>query len=86
VLEALFLVAIVAVPLLAGAVATYLAKPWWWAALAAAVLLFAFAIIPPPEEGEARVAGDDLAFLAILALIAVALVWIGALLARRLRS
>jgi hypothetical protein len=86
VLEALFLIAIVVVPLLAGAVATYLRRPWWWAALAAVVLLFAFAIIPPPEEGESRLVADDLVFLAILALIAVALVWVGGRLARRRRS
>lgn len=85
-LEALFLVAIIAVPLLAGAVAAYLGRPWWWAALAAVVLFFAFAIIPPPEEGEPRVEAGDIVFLAILALIAVALVWVGALLGRRLRS
>jgi hypothetical protein len=84
VLEALFLVAIVLVPLLAGAAATYAGRPWWWAALAAVLLLFALAIIPPPEEGEPRVAVDDIAFLAVVALFAVALVWAGALLGRRL--
>jgi hypothetical protein len=87
VLEALFLIAIVAVPLLGGAVATYIGRPWWWAAVVAVVLLFAFAIIPPPEEGESRLVAGDLVFLAVLALVAVGLVWIGAWLVRRwLRS
>jgi hypothetical protein len=86
VLEALFLAAIVVVPLAAGAAATYLAKPWWWAALVAVVLLFLFAILPEPEEGEPRVAAGDLVFLLLVALIAVALVWVGGLLGRRLRS
>jgi hypothetical protein len=83
--EAIFLVSIVVVPILAGAAATYFARPWWWAALASVVILFLLAIVPAPEEGEPRVAAGDLVFLAIVALLAVALVWIGAFLGRRLR-
>ena len=86
VLEAIFLASIIVVPLLAGAVSAYLGRPWWWAALAAVVVLFLFAILPPPEEGEPRVAAGDILFLLIVALIAVALVWLGALLGRRLRG
>jgi hypothetical protein len=86
VLEALFLASIVLIPLLAGALVAYLARPWWWAAVAAVAVLFVFAIAPEPEEGEARVAAGDIVFLVILALIAVALVWVGALLGRRLAS
>jgi hypothetical protein len=85
VLEAAFLVSIVAVPLLAGAVVAYLGRPWWWAAVVAVVVLFVFAIAPAPEEGEPRVAAADIAFLVVVALIAVALVWLGAFLGRRLR-
>lgn len=85
-LEAIFLASIVVVPLLAGALAAYLGRPWWWAALAAVVILILFAIVPPPEEGESRVAAGDIVFLLVLALIAVALVWVGALLGRRLRG
>ena len=85
-LEAIFLASIIVVPLLAGAVSAYLGRPWWWAALAAVVVLFLFAILPPPEEGEPRVAAGDILFLLIVALIAVALVWLGALLGRRLRG
>lgn len=55
------------------------------AALAAVVLLFLFAILPEPEEGEPRVAAGDIVFLLLVALIAVALVWVGGLLGRRLR-
>ncbi len=85
-LEAVFLISIVVVPLVAGAAVAYVRKPWWWAALAAVVVLVALAILPPPEEGEPRVQAGDLAFLAVVALIAVALVWAGALLGRRLRG
>jgi hypothetical protein len=86
VLEAVFLASIVVVPLVAGAAVAYLGRPWWWAAVAAVVILIAFAVLPPPEEGEPRVQAGDLAFLAVVALIAVGLVWVGALLGRRLRE
>jgi uncharacterized membrane protein YkvI len=86
VLEALFLISIVVVPVLAGAVATYLGKPWWWAAVIAVVLLFAFAILPEPEEGESRVVAGDIVFLLFVALVAVALVWVGGVLGRRLAA
>ena len=84
-LATLFLVAVVAVPLLLGGVAAYVGRPWWWAAVAAVVLVL-LAVLPPPEEGEPRVAADDLVFLAVLALVAVGLVWLGALAGRRLRT
>jgi hypothetical protein len=84
--EAIFLASIVVVPLLAGAVVAYLGRPWRWAALAAVVILILFAILPSPEEGEPRVAAGDILFLVIVALIAVALVWVGAFLGRRLRG
>lgn len=85
-LEAIFLISIVVVPVLAGAVVAYLGRPWWWAALAAVVILILFAILPSPEEGEPRVAAGDILFLVFVALIAVALVWGGAFLGRRLRG
>jgi hypothetical protein len=83
-LEAVFLILIVVLPVVAGVLAVYFGRPWWWAAVAAVVILFALAILPPPEEGEPRVAAGDIAFLVVVALIAVALVWAGALLGRRL--
>jgi hypothetical protein len=49
------------------------------------VILIAFAVLPPPEEGQPRVQAGDLAFLAVVAVMAVGLVWVGALLGRRLR-
>jgi uncharacterized membrane protein YhaH (DUF805 family) len=85
-LEAIFLASIVVVPILAGGVVAYLGRPWWWAALAAVIVLMLLAILPPPEEGEPRVAAGDIVFLVIVALIAVALVWLGAVLGRRLRG
>lgn len=85
-LEAIFLTSIIVVPLLAGAVVAYLGRPWWWAAVAAVVFLVLFAILPPPEEGESRVVAGDILFLLIVALIAVALVWVGAFFGRRLQA
>ena len=66
-------------PLVAGGVVAYLGRPWWWAAIAAVVILFVFAIAPPPEEGQPRVAAEDWVCLLVVALIAFALVWVGAL-------
>jgi hypothetical protein len=40
------------------------------------VILVLFAIVPAPEGGEPRVAADDLLFLLVVALIAVALGWL----------
>jgi hypothetical protein len=49
------------------------------------VILVLFATVPAPEEGEPRVAADDLLFLLVVALIAVGLVWLGAVVGRRIR-
>ena len=86
VLEAVFVASIVIVPLLAGAVTAYLGRPWWWAALVAVVALAVFAIVPAPEEGEPRVAANDILFLLAVALVAVGLVWLGSVVGRRLRA
>ena len=83
--EALLLIAVVAVPVLAGALATVLARPWWWAAILAIVVFLVAAIAPEPEEGESRVAAGDLVFLLVVALFVAGLTWVGAWLARRLR-
>ena len=85
-LEALFLISIVVLPIAAGAVVAYLGRPWWWAAVVAVVALLVFAIAPAPEEGEPRVEVGDILFLVAVTLIAVALVWVGALIGRRLRT
>ena len=85
-LEAVFLISIVVLPVVAGAVTAYLGRPWWWAAVVAVVLLFVFAIAPPPEEGESRFVAEDIVFLVFVAAIATALVWAGAFLGRRLRA
>jgi apolipoprotein N-acyltransferase len=84
--EALFLASIVVVPLLAGTAIAYAGRPWWWAAVVAVVVLLVFAIAPAPEEGEPRVAAGDVLFLVGVSAIAVGLVWLGALLGRRLRA
>jgi hypothetical protein len=84
--EALFLASIIVVPLLAGAAIAYAGRPWWWAAVLAVLVLLIFAIAPAPEEGEPRVAAGDLLFLVFISAIAVALVWLGGVLGRRLRA
>src|SRR5687767_14316149 len=82
--DAIFLLGLVGVPLLAGAVLGYLRRPWWWAAVAAVVVFLVFVIIPAPEEGESRVASSDFVFLLVASLIVAALAWVGAFLGRRL--
>ena len=83
--EVILLFALVAIPVAAGVATVYLRWPWWWAAAAAVVVFFIAAIAPTPEPGEARVDAGDLGFLAIAALIVVALTWLGAWLGRRIR-
>jgi hypothetical protein len=76
-------VAVLVVPLLIGAVARFLRRPWWWGALLAAAVVFVAAIAPEPEAGESRLVLGDLVFLAVVAAIASALVWLGFWLAGR---
>jgi hypothetical protein len=82
--DAIFLLGLVGVPLLGGAVLGYLQRPWWWAAVIAVVVFLLLVIIPAPEEGESRVASGDIVFLLVASLIVAALTWVGALLGRRL--
>jgi hypothetical protein len=83
--EVLLLAAVIAVPLVLGAVCEWLARPWWWGALLAIVVFLVAAIVPAPEEGESRVAAGDLVFLLVVALFVAGLTWLGAWLARRFR-
>jgi hypothetical protein len=82
----LLLVAVVAVPILIGVATAYFARPWWWGALVAIAVFLVAAIAPEPEEGESRVAGGDLLFLLIVALLVAALTWLGSWLGRRFRG
>lgn len=84
--EVALLVAMIALPVLIGALAAYLAKPWWWGAVVAIVVFLIAAIAPAPEEGESRIAGGDIAFLVVVVLIVAALTWVGAWAVRRARS
>ena len=84
--EAILFLAVLLLPLAIGAATTYLSWPWWWGAIVAIALAFAAAIVPEPEEGESRVAGGDLVFLAIVALFVAGLTWLGAWVSRRLRG
>jgi uncharacterized membrane protein YkvI len=81
--EVLFVLAAFALPILAGAAARLLGRPWWWGAVLAIVVMLVAAIAPAPEEGESRLAGGDLVFLLIVALIVAGLAWLGARLAGR---
>jgi hypothetical protein len=83
--ELLLLVAVIVVPLVLGALAVLLARPWWWAAILAIAIFLVAAIAPEPEEGESRLAAGDLVFLLVVALIVAGLTWLGAWVARRLR-
>jgi hypothetical protein len=84
--EVLFLLAVIAAPLVIGAATVYLSRPWWWGAILAIVLVFVAAIAPEPEEGESRLVAGDLIFLLVVALFVAGLTWLGAWLARRVRS
>jgi hypothetical protein len=46
-------------------------------------VMLAAAIAPGPEEGESRLAGGDLVFLLIVALVVAGLAWLDARLAGR---
>jgi uncharacterized membrane protein YkvI len=81
--EILFVLAAFALPILAGAAARLLGRPWWWGAVAAVVVMLVAAIAPEPEEGESRLVAGDLVFLLIVALIVAGLAWVGARLAGR---
>jgi len=78
------LLAVVLAPVALGALAGVLGRPWWWAAVVAIVLFLVAAIAPEPEAGEPRVAGDDVVFLAVVAVIVAGLSWLGSWLGRRL--
>ena len=82
--EAGLLLAVIVIPLMLGAVAVRLAKPWWWAAAAAVVVAMVAAIAPTPEPGESRVTGADVPFLLVVALVVTGLVWLGAYATRRI--
>jgi uncharacterized membrane protein YkvI len=81
--EFFLVLAAFALPVVAGAAARLLGKPWWWGAIVAVALVLVAAIAPEPEEGESRLVAGDLVFLLIVCLIATGLVWLGALLAGR---
>jgi hypothetical protein len=80
--DALFLLGLVGVPLLVGAVLGYVRRPWWWAAAAAVVVFLLFVVIPAPEKGESRIAAGDILFLLVASLIVAALAWVGAYVGR----
>ncbi|HET6622913.1 MAG TPA: hypothetical protein VFG70_00170 [Gaiellaceae bacterium] len=84
--ELLLLLAVLALPVALGALATFLARPWWWGALSAIVIFWVAAIAPEPEEGESRLAAGDLGFLAVVSLFVAGLAWLGAWAARRARA
>jgi hypothetical protein len=83
--ELLLLVAVIGIPLVVGALAVFLARPWWWGAILAVAIFLVAAIAPEPEEGESRVAAGDLVFLLVVALLVAGLTWLGASAGRRLR-
>lgn len=77
------MLAALALPILAGAAARLLGRPWWWGALVAVAVMLVAAIAPEPEEGESRLVAGDLVFLLIVALVVTGLAWLGARLAGR---
>lgn len=82
--DAILLIGLVGVPLLAGGAVGYLRRPWWWAAVAAVLVFLLVAIVPAPEEGEGRVEGGDIVFLLVASLIVAALARVGAFMGRGL--
>jgi 4-hydroxybenzoate polyprenyltransferase len=81
--EVLFVLAAFALPILAGAAARLLGRPWWWGALVAVVVMLVAAIAPEPEEGQSRLVAGDLVFLLTVALVIAGFAWLGARLASR---
>jgi uncharacterized membrane protein YkvI len=81
--ELILVLAVFALPVIAGATARVLGRPWWWGAAVAVTVVLVAAIAPEPEEGESRLVAGDLIFLLIVGLIAAGLSWIGARLAGR---
>jgi hypothetical protein len=81
--EFFLILAVFALPIIAGATARWLGKPWWWGAIAAIVVVLVAAIAPEPEEGESRLVAGDLVFLLVVALIVAGLTWVGARVAGR---
>jgi hypothetical protein len=81
--EFFLILAVFALPIIAGATARVLGKPWWWGAIAAIVVVLVAAIAPEPEESESRLVAGDLVFLLIVALIVAGLAWVGARVAGR---
>ena len=81
--EVFFVLAVLALPILAGAAARLLGRPWWWGAIVAVAVMLVAAIAPKPEEGESRLVAGDLVFLLIVALIVAGLAWLGARMAGR---
>lgn len=82
--EVVLAVVVLALPVLLGAGAAMLRKPWWWAAVTAVVLAFVAMVAPEPEPGESRVAAEDLGFILVVSAVAVLLVWLGNLIGRRI--
>jgi hypothetical protein len=82
--ELFLVIAVFALPVLAGAGAVAIGRPWWWGALASVVVVLVAAIAPEPEEGESRLVAGDLIFLLFVALIATGLAWLGGRIASRL--
>lgn len=80
----LLVILLLALPLVLGAVAASLHRPWWWAALVAVALALVALIAPTPEQGEPRLAVGDLGFVAVVCVVVTALTWVGSLLGRRL--
>lgn len=81
--EVILLVFVALVPLLLGALASRLGRPWWWAGAAAVVLFVLAAVLPEPEPGEPHVAAGDVAFLLVAAPVVAGLSWLGAVAYRR---
>jgi hypothetical protein len=82
--EVVLLLAVLVLPLLAGAAARYSGRPWWWGAAVTGLVVLVAAIAPEPEEGESRLVAGDLIFLLIVIAIASGLAWLGAWLVGRL--
>jgi apolipoprotein N-acyltransferase len=77
------LVVVLLVPILLGALASHLARPWWWAAAGSVILFVLAATLPEPEQGEPHVAAADVPFLVVVALVVIGLTWLGAFAHRR---